>query len=150
LPKADKESEDKNKWQKILLKILKECKFIKIEHPEQAYLSLNSGSILDAYLSLFLAEIERLLHIGLIKKYHKVERNSQALKGKLLLQQHLSRNIVHQERFYVQYSIYDKEHPIHQLLLKTLKLVSKISVNTLISGKANKLLLEFPEMIDIE
>jgi 5-methylcytosine-specific restriction enzyme subunit McrC len=150
LPKADKESEDTNKWQKVLLKILKECKLIKVEHPEQAYLSLHSGSILDAYLSLFLTEIERLLHVGLIKKYHKVERNSHALKGKLLLQQHLSRNIVHQERFYVQYSVYDKEHFIHQILLKTLKLVSKISINAIICGKANRLLLEFPEMKDIE
>jgi 5-methylcytosine-specific restriction enzyme subunit McrC len=150
LPKSDKESKDKNKWQKVLLKILKECRFIKVEHPEQAYLSLHSGSILDAYLSLFLNEIERLLHVGLIKKYHKVERNLQALKGKLLLQQHLSRNIVHQEKFYVQYSVYDKEHLIHQILLKTLKLISKISVNALICGKANRLLLQFPEMTDID
>lgn len=150
LPKADKEDDDKNKWQKVLFRILNECRFIKVNHPEEAYLKLHSGSILDAYLLLFLDEIERLLHIGLIKKYHKIEKNSLALKGKLLFQQHITRNIVHQERFYVQYSIYDREHLIHQLLIKTLKLVAKLVVNPVISGKANRLLLEFPEMKSID
>lgn len=150
LPKADKEDDDKNKWQKVLFRVLNECRFIKINHPEEAYLRLHSGSILDAYLSLFLDDIEKLLHIGLIKKYHKVEKNSLALKGKLLFQQHVTRNIVHQERFYVQHSVYDREHLIHQLLLKTLILVTKLVVNPVISGKANRLLLEFPEMKGIE
>lgn len=150
LPKADKEDNNKNKWQKVLFRILNECRFIKINHPEEAYLKLHGGSILDAYLSLFLDDIERLIHIGLIKKYHKVEKNSLALKGKLLFQQHVTRNIVHQERFYVQYSVYDREHLIHQLLLKTLKLVTKLVVNPVISGKANRLLLEFPEMKSVD
>jgi 5-methylcytosine-specific restriction enzyme subunit McrC len=150
LPKSDKEDKDSNKWQKVLLKILKECRFIKIDHPEQAYLKLHTSSILDAYLSLFIDEIAKLLHLGLIKKYHEVERNSLALKGKLLLQKHLTKNIVHKERFYVQYSVYDREHIIHQILLKTLKLVAKVSNNTVIHGKANRLLLEFPEMKSIE
>jgi len=150
LPKADRQDEDKNKWQRVLLKMLKECRFIKINHPEQAYLTLNSGSILDAYLSIFLDEIERLLHTGLIRKYYKREKNSTALKGKLMFQQHLTKNIVHQERFYVQYSVYDREHKIHQILLKALKFVSKISVSTVVHGKANRLLLEFPEMRDLD
>jgi len=150
LPKADKEEKDKNKWRQVLLKMLRECRFIQVDHPELAHLQLQANSILDAYFLLFLHEVEKLLHSGLIKKYRRKEGNSMSLKGKLLFHRQLNINITHQERFYVQYSVYDREHIIHQILYTTLKLISRIAPSTVICGRANRLLLEFPEMKSVK
>ncbi|RYE22423.1 MAG: hypothetical protein EOP42_24445, partial [Sphingobacteriaceae bacterium] len=64
----------------------------------------------------------------------------------LLFQQQITKNLVHGERFFVQYSTYDKEHLIHQILFKALKLVERIAPDGIVRGKANRLLLDFPEM----
>jgi len=94
--------------------------------------------------------LQKLLHVGLIKKYRKTEGNLLSLKGKLLFQQQLNKNLVHHERFYTQYTVYDREHIIHRLLYKALKLVGTIAVKTSIRGRANRLLLAFPEMTDLK
>jgi 5-methylcytosine-specific restriction enzyme subunit McrC len=154
LPKADAKTnnghEDKERWHKVLLSMLNECKFIKVDYPELANLELRSNSILDVYLGLYVKEIELLLHGGLIKKYRKVEGNQTALKGQLLFKRHVSENIIHRERFYVRNSIYDKCHPLHQILYKALKVVAKVANSVIVKGKAEKLLLDFPEMTDIK
>ena len=149
LPKIDNDGKDENDWHKALLQMLKECQHLKVSYTDLATLQLQSASILDIYLYLFLDEIEKLLHAGLIKKYRKVEANQSALKGKLLFQQQLNKNIVHQERFYVQYSTYDREHLIHRILYKTIRFVRSFTNNSGLKSRANRLLLDFPEMKDL-
>ena len=149
LPKADRKGYDdpsKDRWHKALLEMLRVCRFLKIDHPEHASLQLQHRSILDAYLDLFLREIELLMHQGLIKRYKKQDANLYALKGQLLFGQHVSRNMIHKERFYVRHSIYDKDHLLHQVLYQALKLVREVSGSMLVRGKAERLLLDFPDV----
>jgi 5-methylcytosine-specific restriction enzyme subunit McrC len=149
LPKSDKGETDKNKWHRVLVKMLSECKFMRVEHPELAHLQLQNNSILEAYFQYFLNEIQKLFHAGLIKRYRKTQGNLLALKGKLLLPQQIRKNIVHHERFYVEYNIYDAQHLIHQILYKALQLISKISGNQIIKANASRILLDFPEMKNV-
>lgn len=149
LPKIDRKESDTTKWRKHLLSMLKECSKIKTEYPELAYLNLASNSILDAYLDLFLDELSGLMHRGLIKRYRMKEENQTALKGQLLFPKHIKHNIVHQECFFVRHTVYDKEHKLHQVLYKALRLVRNVAPTINIRGKAERLLLDFPEMKDI-
>ena len=59
LPKADKsiviEESAKPLWHNVLLNMLKECKFLKIDHVDKAQLNLRSNSLLEIYIELFLA-----------------------------------------------------------------------------------------------
>jgi 5-methylcytosine-specific restriction enzyme subunit McrC len=153
LPKADRRSYDeKNKarWHHALFEMLRVCHYIKIDHPEQANLNLQHNTILEAYLSLFLSELQKLMHEGLIKKYSKQEGNQTALKGQLLFGRQVNVNLVHKERFYVRHTVYDKDHLLHQILFQALTLVRRVSNNAVIKGNAERLLLDFPDVKEID
>ena len=149
LPKADKSS-DKNKWRNVLINMLRAVGVFDIHAPTYSNLRLRPNSILDLYFELFIKEVEYLLHRGLVKKYRKTEGNRTALKGSIQFQKHISKNLIHKERFYVRHTTYDKTHDIHAILFKAMKLLSYLNTNTLLSSRLGALLLDFPEQDDIK
>lgn len=149
LPKADNnENANKNLWQNVLFYMLKVCKKIQIESISETQLKKRYHSILDVYFELYLNEIKGLIKKGLIKKYRKNQSNQNALKGKLLFAQNIQQNIVHKEHFYCEHQVYDKNHLLHQVLLKGL-LILKTFVNDTLKDKLNRLLFEFQDIENI-
>ncbi|WP_256010218.1 McrC family protein [Desertivirga xinjiangensis] len=126
LPKIDRSESDKAQWHDLLLNMLKECKFIQPESTGYASLKLRSNSILDFYFEKYLNELEQLLNRGLIKRYRSEEGNQNSLKGKLLFNEHIRHNLVHAERFYVEYGVYDSQHLLHQVLRQALEVVCRM------------------------
>lgn len=153
LPKADKANdtkESKTKWQEILIGILRAVGTFDVKSTSQASLKIKPNSILDLYFELFLKEVEYLLHSGLIKKYRKTEGNLNALKGNLKFNKHIQQNLVHQERFYVNHSVYDTQHLLHYILFKTINVIKTLNTSNALMSKVGSLLLNFPEMPDIK
>ncbi len=149
LPKADK-NESHSKWQKLLIGMLQAVGAFNIHAPSTATLNIRPNFILDLYFELFIKELEQLLHKGLIKKYRRKEGNKTALKGSLHFSKQLQHNIIHQERFYVRHSTYDKNHLIHQLLYKTLLLLKRINTNIQLNSRIGRLTLDFPKQADVK
>lgn len=150
LPKIDKQTESDETWQNVLITMLRQSGMLKTEAPTSASLRLKSNSILDLYMELFLNECDYLLNRGLIKRYRKTEGNRTALKGSLMFNQHVSKNLVHKERFYVRHTVYDAQHQLNQILLKTIRLIHGISNASSLRSKVGSLLLRFPELPDIK
>lgn len=154
LPKIDKNSHfkealsNKTLWQKRLIDMLLAVSSMDAQITGNAYLNIKANSILDAYLGLFVTEVERLLHQGLIKQYRKQEANLSTLKGRINFSQHIRHNTAHQERFFVEYNEYSHNNLYNQILYKTLKLVAKLNTNQKITTHINSLLLNFPDMAD--
>jgi 5-methylcytosine-specific restriction enzyme subunit McrC len=142
------DSEKRQGWHDVLLKMLKECHLLQVSHVDNASLNLKSNSILEIYLELFLAQTEKLIHEGLVKRYRKEEGNRLAMKGQLLFAKNIAQNLVHQERFYVKHTAYNRTNIYNQLVYKTLLLISTVSTSPSLSDKVNSLLLNFPEMPD--
>ena len=150
LPKADKKADaDKNLWQSVLLNMLKVCRRIRVESVSETQLKKRHHSILDVYFEMYLAEIERLVNKGLIKRYQKNQSNQNALKGKLLFAKNIQQNLVHRERFYCEHQVYDRNHLLHQILYKGLQIL-KTFVNDALKDRLNRLLFEFQEIDNIE
>ena len=129
-------------WQNVLLEMLRICKKIQIDTVSETQLKKRYNSILEAYFTLYLTEIEHLVRIGLIKQYRKKQSNQLALKGKLLFSQNIQKNIVHKERFYCEHQVYDKNHLIHEVLLQGLNVLDNLS-NSQLTDRVNRLLFQF-------
>lgn len=150
LPKIDRyESEDNNnktKWQKVLIDMLKVTRKLKIQEVGQADVSKQSIHLLDIYFEWFLNEVKTLIHQGLIKQYYKKEGNVKVLKGKLEFAKHINKNLVHKERFYTSHQVYEKDHLIHQVLGQALDIIAHLSKGTYLYSKCKTIQLDFPEV----
>lgn len=144
LPKADK-SANKGDWRDLLVNMIRTVWGFPVWDSGTSALKLKNNSVLDLYFKLFIAELEKLMHLGLIKKYIREEQNAKALKGKLCFGKHIQKNLVHQERFYVETTTYSQEHDLHRILYAALCLVNQLNANLHLSSRIGNLLLNFPD-----
>lgn len=149
LPKADKNNSE-TYWRTILIDMMRSIGLLNPDAPSYSNLKIKNVTILDMYLELFIVEVEKLIHQGLIKKYRKTESNHTALKGKLLIGKQITKNAVHQERFYIQHSVYDQQHLLHQILYKALTTVTKMGMALHLTSRCQNVLLGFPEQKEIK
>ena len=148
LPKADR-SHDKAHWRAFLIDMLRSAGVFDSKAPSTAQLKIKSNSILEHYFALFITEVEQVLHHGLIKRYRKTQANNTTLKGKLLLGKHIGKNLVHQERFFVEHTVYDRAHLLNQILYKGLNVLRRHNLNPALLSRINNIYLNFPEMKDV-
>ena len=151
LPKIEKQvaKGEEGTWRNHLLEMLRAVFKLQTRTPSNADQAMRESAILDVFLVKFLNEVEVLLHKGLIKTYRKTEENRTSMKGKLVFSKHLTKNYVHKERFYVNYTTYDRNHILNCILYKALKLVSHIAMNSYTQCRAKTMSFEFPELNDI-
>ncbi len=154
LPKTDKnivsDTEEKEIWHHVLLKMLAQCKKVKVNAVSQASLKKKYHSLLDLYFELFVDEVNGLLQRGLVKNYNQKSKNIGVLKGRLLFEKNLQQNLIRQDRFYTAHQVYDYNHLINQILLKAIHVLKNISNNTYLLDSINRILLNYPEVQYIE
>lgn len=148
LPKSDKTTEDEDTWKNVLIQILRITSGIEAAATSKSNLKLHSNSIFDLYIELFIKECEKLTHQGLVKKYRKVQENQTALKGRLHLPGQIRDNLIHKERFHVEYSKYDQNHMINQILKKTLSVLTRIPIRLDLRSRVRRQLLFFEDVGD--
>jgi 5-methylcytosine-specific restriction enzyme subunit McrC len=145
LPKTDKEDE-KNVWHDVLLNMLRQTKFLQLDYISEASLRYKRHSILHLYFMEFLHQVQLLMKRGLIKKYRKKTGNLNVLKGSIQFNEHITRNVIHKEKFYTKHQIYDHQHILHQIILEALLILQNITTQSLIADEVNRTLFQFPEI----
>ncbi len=149
LPKADRHSftdADRGKWHDALFQMLRVCRLLRLEASSEAELRIRHAALHDLYIQQFLREVSQLVHKGLVKQYRQKESNRTVLTGRLEFQEHITRNLVHKERFFVRHQSYDRIHLLHEILHEALLLIPSISTNPSLADEVSRLLLAFPEM----
>jgi 5-methylcytosine-specific restriction enzyme subunit McrC len=147
LPKADG-VEDEAKWQKALINMLKVAHGLPLHEAGHAQLALRRTSVLEYFLRLFVEEVQRLVHLGLVKRYHTQAGVTTALKGRLDLPRHIRHSIVHKERFHVIHQVYDANHLLHSILKQTLAVVEDVTRDPITLGLAQDMQWAFESVKD--
>ena len=150
LPKADQSSENTNIWRNVLVEMLRSTRRLRVNQVGQADVNKQNIHLLDIYFDWFLREVETLIHQGLIKKYYKQTKNVSSLKGKLEFAGHISKNLIHKERFYTTHQVYDRDHQIHQILKLALLIIEQFSKGSYLYAKCKRVQLDYPEVSSIK
>lgn len=149
LPKSDNHNEDKTVWQNVLIQMLRISLRVEAKITTQANINLRKHSVLESYLNLFIAEVEKLIHSGLTKKYRVQEENQPALRGKLLIHKQITKNNCHHERFFVSHQIYDQDNIYNSILLQALNCIQNVKVSYSLSQRCQSIQIIFPECAKI-
>jgi 5-methylcytosine-specific restriction enzyme subunit McrC len=149
LPKIDNNDADENVWQKVLIEMLRVTRKLKVQKVGEANVTKQNIHLLDIYFEWYLNEVQLLIRQGLIKQYYNETSNVKALKGKLEFAGHITKNLVHKERFYTTHQVYDKDHLVHQILGLALNIVAQCSKGNFLYGKCKSVQLDFPEVQNI-
>lgn len=113
---------------------------------ESALSTKENFPILEAYISRYLSEVERLLMDGLKKNYFQVEEHQKFLKGRLLINKQISKNCVDKTRFAVRYSKYIEDIPQNRIIVSTLYKLSKTSQSSVNVSRSYSLLSVFSDI----
>ena len=98
LPKIDLDENDAE-TRKIFLRMLQA--YLNYKELEQAHLDeIKNFPLLEAFIAMFLKEVEKLLKSGIQKNYQSREENLCYWKGKFLINQNIKHNLFRQDRFF--------------------------------------------------
>jgi len=127
LPKIYGCEDDDIITKQILLKMLKTLKKSPFKNINKALLNTTNINIFEIFITMFLEELSKLIKKGIKSDYLSKEENSYFLKGKLKLNTHLKQNLLHKEKFFIEFDEYSSNRVENKLIKTTLKKLYKVS-----------------------
>ena len=112
---------------RIFLEMVRTLKDVSFKEFNVSDLKTERMSLLEIFISMFVAEVAMLVKQGLKSSYNSVEDNERFFKGKLNVPQNIKLNYVSKERFYVRYDEWSIDRPENRLLKATLDFLRKQS-----------------------
>jgi 5-methylcytosine-specific restriction enzyme subunit McrC len=150
LPKTDNHQLETESWQKILFKMLMVSLQVDAKITTPADVNLGTQSVLEAYIQLFIDEVAKLIHEGLVKKYRSTISNQYALKGKLLIHHNVAKNATHAERFYVAHQVYDRDNIFNSILYQALTCLEDLKLSGYLRMRLTSCRLDFPDCSQVQ
>lgn len=141
LPKISFSSEDETK--KIFIKMLRCLKDFPSKIFNDTNLRIDKMNIYEIFINMYIQEVRNLVKKGIKSNYLTLESNSNFYKGKLLVNEHIKRNLMHKELFYVSYDEYEKNRPENKLIKSTLLKLIQLSSNAANIKEIRQLLINF-------
>ncbi len=121
LPKTA--SHDLGEIRTTFLKMLKTLRSSPFKHFNMASLNSAKMHVLEIFITMFCEELSQLLKKGIKSDYITTSNNSTFLKGKLKLSDHLRKNAIHRERFFVEFDEYQTDRIENRIIRTTLDLL---------------------------
>jgi len=109
-------------------------------------LRITKMPLFEIFISMFLTEIQTIVKKGLKSSYVEREDNMNFLRGKLVAGEHIRRNHIHRERFYVRYDEYIQDIPKNRILKTALIYLDRVSKTSANRQKIRELMFVFDEV----
>ncbi len=145
LPKVYFEnSEDRTR--EIYFNMLLGSKKLSEKQFRQTQHSAGNVDLLESYIHMYLLETGKLVKRGLKSSYEEKTDNLTCFRGKLQISQHLRKNMIAKNHFYVSYEAFTLNRPENRLIKAALQKLLKISTSDKNRKEARRLLLFFDEI----
>ena len=148
LPKIARVNTKKN-TKKILIKMLKTLRNSPFKNLGKSSIKTEHMDLLEVFITMFSEELANLVRRGLKSNYIAKEENTKFLKGKLKLTEHIRKNAIHKERFYVQFDEYLQNRVENRIIRTTLVFLYKKSRNGRNKKNLRELLFVFDRISPI-
>lgn len=146
LPKIEFLNGEQDETKKVFMRMLRSMKDFPSKVFSNANLKMERMNLYEIFINMYLQEVRQLVKRGIKSSYVGVEDNLNFYKGKLLVNEHIKRNMVHQEHFYVRYDEYQVNCPENRLIKSTLLKLQNIT-SSVENSKAIRQLLTSFEML---
>lgn len=147
LPKISlSEDVDNSKTKSLFIQMLKCLKEFEGSVFTSSNLKIHKMNLYELFISLYADMVSRLLKIGMMSDYLRFEDNVRFFKGKIKFHDNIKKNLVHKERFYVEYEDYHVNRPENRIIKATLIKLLSIS-NSMENRKKIKVLLAQMELV---
>lgn len=143
LPKIEFLNGEQDDTKKVFMRMLLSMKDFPSKVFSNANLKMDRMNLYEIFINMYLQEVRQLVKHGIKSSYVGVEDNLNFYKGKLLVNEHIKRNMVHQERFYVGYDEYQVNRPENRLVKSTLLKLQSITTSAENSKVIRQLLTSF-------
>jgi 5-methylcytosine-specific restriction enzyme subunit McrC len=131
LPKIHREKSEEEEsvpdTRRLFLRMLRTVKDSPFKQFNESDIATYKMHIMEIFIRLFIKEMNELVRQGIRSGYVTMEENSKFLKGKLRVNDHIKKNIVHRERFYLEYDDFIRDRPENRLIKSALSLLLKTS-----------------------
>jgi 5-methylcytosine-specific restriction enzyme subunit McrC len=148
LPKADREAAgEPQTWRAGLLEMLRVALGLRLHTLPSAGQQIARSQLLDLIARAYVNELQPLLHEGLAKGYRTTQSNGTVFRGRLKMGSHLRDNLVHGERFFVEYQTFDHQIIINQVLAAALKVLSRRVLSPGVAGEVKACFSRLSELV---
>lgn len=145
LPKIDMvdDSDSNRSTTKVFIEMLSFMKDFPGKLFYNAGLRTDNLNLYEIFIKMYIRQVVELAKRGLRSSYIAVEDNENYYKGKLLISEHIKKNIAHKERFFVAYDEFKVNRPENRIIKSTLIKLLHISDSSENKKEIRKLLTYF-------
>lgn len=104
---------------KVFLTMLRTVQEAPFKTFHTAHLDTSRMRLLDLFVRMFLDETHRLIRRGLKSDYTARQDNEPCVRGKIVFSEHIRKNLLHQERIFVEYDVFSADCPENRLVKST-------------------------------
>ncbi len=137
---------DTTETRAIFLTMLKALKVSPFKHFNKSTLNFEKMHILEIFITMFCEELSALIKRGIKCDYISNTDNSLFLKGRLEIAEHLQKNIINRERFYITFDEYQKNRVENRIIRTTLEFLYSKSTSNQNKKRLRESLFAFDEV----
>ena len=120
LPKIYSEQDNVIEAKKLLIKMLKTLRTAPYKTMQKTNVNIDKLSIFEIFIRMFLDEVFSIVKHGLKCNYESIQDNLNVFRGKMLFSKQIKHNIIHKEKFFVEYDEFNTNRAENKLLKSTL------------------------------
>lgn len=123
---------------------------LKLQRGGSAGIALQKCALLDVFILHFCDLLHEEIKQGMIRLYIERNENLPVLRGRLLTEQQLKRNIVNKERLYCRYDELNTDNVYNRIIKYVLKMMLKMPIGMEAKKQVTELVMRFDDISDVK